>query len=256
MSSAFDSHELNQNAITLANKNGWLCQTMPAVQGYARPWFQLPATTENPLRLYISAGIHGDEPASSYAALKLLDHPNWFAGCEVYLFPLLNPLGMEMGTRENAQGIDLNRDYQSPTTDETRGHLAALDQLPRCHIYLHLHEDWESTGAYLYAVKPLNEPSATRVLLDAMSECLPIEHATEIDGFPAANGVIDRPPPLADREDWPEVYYLDHLHGSYHGYTLEAPSAFALEKRVGALVHATRTLAQFLQDNRAKFERR
>ncbi|WP_309397195.1 M14 family metallopeptidase [Cerasicoccus maritimus] len=255
MSTVFDSHAYARNVTAVAQQNGWQQASMSAVRGYARPWFHLPAATLAPMRLYISAGIHGDEPASSYAALELLKHVDWFAGCEVFLFPLLNPAGMELGTRENADGIDLNRDYHAGSTEEVSQHQAALNQLPRCHLYLHLHEDWEAAGAYLYEVQPPHEPSATPALLSALAKHLPIEQATSIDGFDAEGGVITRPPPLPERDDWPEVYYFEHQYGDYHGYTLETPSALTLDQRIAGHVAAVHAAADFLRANRTAFDR-
>lgn len=255
MSSAFDSHAFARNVVALAAKHGWRELMMPPVRGYARPWFHLSTTSPAPMRLYISAGIHGDEPASSYAAKELLKHADWFADCEVFLFPLLNPAGMALNTRENADGVDLNRDYNGSTSEEVSHHRMALEQLPHCHLYLHLHEDWEATGAYLYEVQPPHEPSATPALLAALAKHLPIEPATLIDCFDAAGGVITRLHPLPDREDWPEVYYFKHQHGDYHGYTLETPSALALDQRVAGHVEAVHAAVDFLRANHAAFVR-
>src|SRR5690349_6724391 len=44
-------------------------------------------------RLYISAGIHGDEPAGPLAVLELIRKDAWPEGLEVWLCPCLNPTG-------------------------------------------------------------------------------------------------------------------------------------------------------------------
>src|SRR5690242_11677898 len=66
-----------------------------------------------PRRIYISAGIHGDEPAGPLAALKLLQENRWPDNVEIILLPCLNPIGFTLNRRENAEGIDLNRDYRN-----------------------------------------------------------------------------------------------------------------------------------------------
>src|SRR2546421_10439803 len=42
-------------------------------------------------RVYISAGIHGDEPAGPLAVLQLVQENRWPAGVDVWLCPCLNP---------------------------------------------------------------------------------------------------------------------------------------------------------------------
>jgi murein tripeptide amidase MpaA len=59
-----------------------------------------------------------------------------------FLCPLLNPVGLAHGTRENAGGLDLNRDYLHPASTEVRAHTAWLQRQPRFDLALILHEDW------------------------------------------------------------------------------------------------------------------
>jgi protein MpaA len=65
-------------------------------------------------RLLIFAGIHGEEPETTYAlsrALRQLTRPS--DHCAVVL--AANPDGLIRGTRGNARGVDLNRNF--PTRD-------------------------------------------------------------------------------------------------------------------------------------------
>jgi protein MpaA len=65
-------------------------------------------------RLLIHAGIHGEEPETTFAlsrALRLLPEPS--PHCAVVL--AANPDGLIRGTRGNARGVDLNRNF--PTHD-------------------------------------------------------------------------------------------------------------------------------------------
>jgi len=247
MSSSFESHQFATDAIKRGQQHGWQVGELTSINGYARPWFQRNAEQAALPRLYISAGVHGDEPAGSLAAYELLQRPDWFEGIAVALFPLINPVGLVRRTRENVDGLDLNRDYREAQSPEVAGHHAVLMTLPAADIYLHLHEDWEAKGAYLYAVHPDATPSAMSQFLSAMGQYLPIERAVEIDGYPATDGVIRREE-LPERDDWPEPYYLADLHGAYHGYTLETPSELPIQQRVNAHVAAVRAAINFLHE--------
>jgi len=186
-------------------------------------------------KIYLSAGIHGDEPAGPLALLELLaegffdDRAHWF------MCPVLNPLGFVKGTRENADGIDLNRDYHARHSAEVRAHIAWLQSQPTFDLTLCLHEDWESTGFYLYEHNPKHRPSLAPALLDAARPHMPIEPAHIIDGRPIDEPGILRPEINAqDRDDWPEQLYLrKHFHYDL-GYTMETPSSLPLAPRIAA----------------------
>jgi len=79
-------------------------------------------------RLYISAGIHGDEPAGPLAALRLLQENHWPADAEVWLLPCLNPTGFILNSRENDGRKDLNRDYRHLETEEVAAHIRWLER--------------------------------------------------------------------------------------------------------------------------------
>lgn len=70
----------------------------------------------------IFAGIHGDEPASATVAERLVDalseHPP--TDRRVVLLPVANPDGLAAGTRVNARGVDLNRNF--PAQNWTPAH--------------------------------------------------------------------------------------------------------------------------------------
>jgi len=186
-------------------------------------------------RIYISAGIHGDEPAGPLAALKLIQDNHWPSNAEIFLLPCLNSVGFLLNTRENAGGIDLNRDYRSPKSAETRAHIAWLERQPKFDLYLCLHEDWESHGFYLYEQNPDSQNSLAYKIIEAVQKVCPIDLSETIEGRESRGGIV-RPKILPlERPDWPEAFYLI-TEKSRLGYTLEAPSDFPLSTRVNALV--------------------
>lgn len=61
----------------------------------------------------IVGGYHGDEPVSADVARRLAEFlagsNQDLRGCRVVIVPEVNPDGLHMGTRKNANGVDLNR---------------------------------------------------------------------------------------------------------------------------------------------------
>jgi predicted deacylase len=188
-------------------------------------------------RLYISAGIHGDEPAGPLAALRLLQENNWPPDAEIFLLPCLNPIGFTLNRRENAEGIDLNRDYRDPQAAETRAHIAWLKRQPKFDLYFCLHEDWESHGFYLYEQNPDEKISLAEKMIEAVRKVCPIDLSEIIEDRAAQNGIVRPNISPQERPLWPEALWLI-TQKSRQGYTLEAPSDFPLATRVNALVTA------------------
>lgn len=191
-------------------------------------------------RIYLSAGVHGDEPAPPEALLAALqsgvfdDRATWF------LVPMLNPTGFRRDERDSAAGIDLNRDYLCVKSIEVRAHVSWLSRQPRFDLALCLHEDWEAQGFYLYELtRHLDEPFS-RAVRAAAHEVLPIEPGDEIDGRPIAETGIIRPesdPALRVR--WPEAIYL-FKHHTDHCLTLETPTPKPMSERVAGQINALR----------------
>lgn len=210
-------------------------------------WFHRPGLPGAPA-LYLSAGIHGDEPAGPLALLHLLQQHSLPNHLHLTLFPLLSPEGYAVQSRTNRHGIDLNRDYRTLTAPETQRHVACLRQLGRFHACLCLHEDWESTGIYLYEVLAPGLDSWAAHLFAATDPILPRDPSPLIDGHPASHGLIAYDATdiaRTERPDWPEAFLLTARH-THRCYTLETPSTAPLADRVNAQARAILALAHFL----------
>ena len=96
--------------------------------------------------------------------------------------PLLNPQGLARGIRENASGTDLNRDYRSPTSPEVTAHIRWLGIQPNFDMAVCVHEDWESTGFYLYELNPDKRASAAQPMIAAAGKACPIDMSPLIEG--------------------------------------------------------------------------
>jgi hypothetical protein len=197
------------------------------------------STAQRAERIYISAGIHGDEPAGPLAALRLLRENQWPAKVDLWLCPCLNPTGFALNRRENDKGIDLNRAYLHLGAEETRAHVAWLNRQPGFDLCLCLHEDWESHGFYVYELNLGGQPSLAHAMVEEVAKVCPIDPSEMIEGRPAQGGIIRPSTDPRSRPDWPEAFYLI-THKARLSYTLEAPSDFPLASRVNALVAAVR----------------
>ncbi|MDR0535787.1 MAG: M14 family metallocarboxypeptidase [Puniceicoccales bacterium] len=216
--------------------------------------FPLLAADLNPghpkMSAYLSTGIHGDEPAGPLALLALM-RQRWFdPEIAWHILPLLNPTGMEAGTRESQLSkLDLNRDFRSPKAHETRALLQWLGHHGRPYdLALCLHEDWEAKGFYLYEINAPGAAQPGRVILQSVEPVIGIDHSPEIDGLPALNGRIHphTVTSLETVEKWPEQLYIQHRHAAL-SFTLETPSSQPLPSRVIAHIVAIKTaVAQLL----------
>jgi hypothetical protein len=233
-----DIRAVLRDVVAAAQQHGWTSEIFHA--GGEFKWLALhrkpEAGSQKPeVRIYISAGIHGDEPAGPLAALKLVHENRWPKNAEIFLLPCLNPTGFTLNQRENADGVDLNRDYRNPKSAEVCAHIAWLERQPEFDLYLCLHEDWESHGFYVYEQNPDARPSLAEKIVTAVREVCPIDLSENIEGRAAKGGIVRPNISSQERPDWPEAFYLI-VNKSRQGYTLEAPSDFPLRARVDALV--------------------
>jgi protein MpaA len=224
-----------------AREHGWTIEEIPALSKPNLIAFTRAARApgSNGKHIYISAGIHGDEPAGPLAVRQLLQENQWADNLAVSMLPCLNPTGFPQNTRENSDGKDLNREYLEPHAEEVRAHIRWLTHQRAFDLTLVLHEDWESHGFYLYELNPDNLPSVSEPMLAAVSEVCPIDPSPLIEGRPAQNGLIRPGLDPRTRPLWPESFYLIS-YKTRLSYTLEAPSDFPLPGRVAALVTAVR----------------
>jgi protein MpaA len=223
----------------MAESSKWEIQELPG--GQNRPLLTLHRAVSKPSkRVYISTGIHGDEPAGPPAVQQLIRDNAWPSSFELWICPCLNPTGFPANRRENAEGADLNRDYRHLRSSEIRAHVAWLEKLPEFDLSLCLHEDWEAKGFYVYELNPEQRPSLAEPMVNAVAKVCPIDHSPVIEGRDAHCGIIRPNLDPNSRPEWPESFYLIQ-NKTRLSYTIEAPSDFYLPMRVAALVTATRT---------------
>jgi protein MpaA len=229
------------DCLAAAKSHGWSIEEIPVPQKPSL--FALTRspsrTTHHASRIYISTGIHGDEPAGPLAVRQLLQENQWPEKASLAVIPCLNPTGLLLNRRENDQGVDLNREYLNTKARETLAHINWLSPEPAFDLCLCLHEDWESYGFYVYELNPDNRPSLADHIVAQVAKVCPLDHSDIIEGRPAQNGIIRPSVDPRSRPQWPEAFYL-LTYKTRLSYTLEAPSDFPLPTRVAALVTGVR----------------
>ena len=87
-----------------ARRAGFQLENYGEIHGHALLAATKPVPGVRP-RVYLSTGIHGDEPAPPEALLRLVEQGFFDDRCTWTLCPLLNPTGFLRNTRENFAGI-------------------------------------------------------------------------------------------------------------------------------------------------------
>jgi len=192
-------------------------------------------------RIYLSAGIHGDEPAGPLALLELVRSGALGTDKSWALCPALNPTGLSAGTRTNAGGYDLNRDYWVRVSPEIAAHAKWIHSAGVPDRFISLHEDWETTGFYFYEINcGCDSPERARRILDAVSPWFPPEPSLIVDDHEVREpGWIYHVPEADMPEHWPEAIFLAK-HGCPLSFTYETPSSAPLADRVAAHVAAVK----------------
>lgn len=186
--------------------------------------------------IYISAGIHGDEPAGSEALIAWAEkHARCLARWPLLLFPCLNPWGLRNNCRTDATGADLNRAFNrddQPVIDAVK-RVTAPHQFD---LALMLHEDYDGQGFYVYESNR-ERPFWGEDLLAVAARHIAIDPRLKIDGRKAGHGLIRRrfEQRRFARIGYPEAIWL-HVEHARRALTVETPSEFALDVRVRAHV--------------------
>jgi hypothetical protein len=214
--------------------------------GHCSPDYEIGMITlgRGQRQIALAAGTHGDEPAGVEALVRFLEVlSSEFEGKRLDLdaftitvLPCNNPAGLERGTRENGEGIDLNRRFGSPQPPAEAAAIQGALEGKAFELFADFHEDVDGEGVYLYEIfhperegKPIG-----RALIEYLAPRWKIDPREEIDGFSNQEGIIspDIPSERAPGEGLPLPVYLRSL-GTAHCVTLETPTAFPFEDRVG-----------------------
>ncbi len=191
--------------------------------------------------LYLSTGIHGDEPAgpealASWAEARLPALVRSPDAPPLMILPCLNPWGLVNNQRTDQRDRDLNRLFD-------RVNLAPIRELKRLlagwrfDFGLSLHEDFDARGIYGYE---LQEGAPGKDwgpgLLSTCSKVIPIDPRRQIDGRVFTGGLMIRRRQIQRIPVHAETIYLHLQKQTKHTFTFETPSEFSLTRRVRAHV--------------------
>lgn len=144
----------------------------------------------------VSSNVHGNEPSGTDASMKLLYELAARTDCAnlqrlkrlvTFILPTQNPDGREAGTRENAYGFDMNRDWFARTQPETDAKVDLVRRYPPL-FFIDAHE--QAGTAYFFPpnADPIHH-EISRQALDAINEtyATAMKEAVERDGFDYTN---------------------------------------------------------------------
>jgi len=203
--------------------------------------------------VFLSAGIHGDEPAGVYALLSFLE--NHFEKYEdrlnFFAIPCLNPFGFELDTRENLRNIDLNRNFYSEASEqETIIAKNMLKEHARAYIFsLDMHEDPTDKPAfgfelkdnvrefYMYEISPSKESSiGHRIIAELEKQSVPVAKQEKIYHHFNDNGLVWSQSPENRWDDHSGELFAYLQRYTDYSFTIETPTFWNVEKRIEAQI--------------------
>ncbi len=205
--------------------------------------------------VFVNGSVHGDEYAGVDAAMRLIETLAYGDSPEVQeilenvillVNVVQNPDGRVMGTRSNANGFDVNRDFISQTQPESRATVKVFTAWNPM-VVLDLHGYYNPM-----LIEPCTPPHNPNLEYDlyikwalAEAEAMEAELLAQT-GFKAQIPYRD-----ADLgwDDWPPIYVPMYAmyHGAY-GHTLETP--YRDERGVDADYAAVWGALKFVSQNR------
>ena len=204
-------------------------ETVGVVEGH--PVFCIRAGLPRRLRVLLTGGVHGDEPAGVEAVLRFFeeDAEPWLGQVEFTALPCVNPVGYVRDTRGNGAGADINRSFESGGVPEVDLVKKVLEGC-RLDAFVDCHEDWEADGFYMYEGQRQG-PAAGPAVIAEVAEQASIDPDSGEDSEPVSPGVYEISP------SWGLVGFAPHVLNRHapSACIFETPTKWPLEKR--AAVH-------------------
>ena len=112
-------------------------------------YLQSSANSQN--HVLITSGLHGDEPGGIEASLQFLsrDNSDLLKSFNFTVIPCINPYGYIHDTRENRDGVDINRMFERNEIKEVMVIKECLRETQYA-FTIDFHEDYDASGFYIY----------------------------------------------------------------------------------------------------------
>ncbi|MET8975935.1 M14 family zinc carboxypeptidase [Streptomyces sp. NPDC004539] len=190
--------------------------------------------------VFFNSNIHGNEWEGTDASLKLIERlatagdartKDLLAHSRLYFNITANPDGRIAGTRANANGFDLNRDFVTASQPETRA-MRQIQLAKQPAVMLDLHGYVNGT-----LIEPTTPPHGENYeydlfLKNTYANALGMEKAVNSLGYtPSRDGVQPAQIPFRDQDegwdDWPPIFTPQYaaFHGTVAAHTVEIPLA-------------------------------
>jgi murein peptide amidase A len=199
--------------------------------------------------ILITAGVHGDEPAGVHAVLEFLEKEAAnYKDIRFYVFPCVNPSGIDKNRAQNAQNENINRKFVDGSTNQEAA--LVIKKLKawntRFTLALDLHEVphyWAEEGwtekdnpreAYLYETQTDPSKRIGRKMIDALPADIEVSSWPSIYGDKAEKGLITYPEGNLNQVYAAGTSLDAYIQRNYskHTFTTETPISWPLEKRI------------------------
>lgn len=211
-------------------------------------------------KVFLSGGIHGDEPAGMYAILTFFEkyahqYEHRFA---FTAFPCLNPWGLQLNTRSNAQNQNLNREFKDNTSAKEiqlilpllETYIFAMDFHETALDFVRI-DDSEPKGKtpdtfHLWEVCENKRLRVGRKIVENIEKAgFPVCKWPTIYGDKNNGGVIWYPEGCGTPcylEGTACDSFLVNRHHTSQSFTIETPSGWKLKRRVAAHLISLKTV--------------
>lgn len=241
---AHNVREIMRRWKALQKTAGLHATTLTTVEGHAVIAYESRAAKAGEPAVYLSTGVHGDEPGSIWGLLLWAEkNVTMLQRGSFLLLPLVNPIGTSLNTRADHLGHDLNRRFHladDPFSIAWQTWIKGRTMIAG----ICLHEDYDAQGCYLYELSHRRQPLG-REILTRCANPIAIDSRTRIDGQRARHGLI-RPKKIpTNLPGMPEAIELN-LRGCPLTFTFETPSEFSLDDRVATQMRFIRTALEVI----------
>lgn len=225
--------------------------------------------------VFISGGVHGDEPAGVMAALQFLDELDQHRNFNFIIIPCINPVGYAKNIREGSEFQDINREWFYET--DSPENLAVMKFLSENSVYnyaltMDLHEtrsqekltsayppnERHPLGFHMWEVCPNEDVRVGKDIIKAVKKVTDVCNWSHVWGDTNTDGVIYYPEGAVG-EMYGEAHTFENFLGknyTQHSITTETYSGNfkvlngeSLETRVLTQLTAIRAALKALEQD-------